>query len=439
MARITFSQQFLRVAALILVAVLWPAGASGFSFWEPYAGRDGRHSMYGLAPNNNCMWYDSGLEWGKPFEFTYAIIFPAGDPRFTDAEKSAWNTAIYEGASLWTQYVNVTLSATPATPADAKLLFAFAALGSTAVDDTQIQAPHLFSPNHRVLQAPIMFDLDNGAACYWPADPAKPADVQKATQERIFAAFHEVGHALGLDDLYLNYTEEFVDHSPNGAPVPNREPAARADNVMTGEQLAPQKRVDNDEIAGLTWLWGAKTGTEHHQIVSGWLSGFNAAGAMTVIEHHGHLTGGTWTYLGSMETWDIGRPYVDLCFPGFESLVDATAWSADGTVLTAANKTITAVKRDGDWVRVIFEKSGWQGNFRLSLKSKYTEETRIEVVVHGGDQDTFDLWPSSPGLTRSGGSHWARPFGPVPEPSSGIAFCTGLVAFAALIRRRRVA
>jgi hypothetical protein len=93
---------------------------------------------------------------------------------------------------------------------------------------------------------------------------------------------HELGHVLGLRDMYPDfagapYAEDFVDHPLAGNPNPfhNGNLAAddgRRDNLMdryrttsNDYSMDPQTNLDNDEIAGTTWIWGGK----YNQIVTG--------------------------------------------------------------------------------------------------------------------------------------------------------------------------
>ncbi len=236
---------------------------------------------------------------------------------------------------------------------------------------------------------------------------------------------HEMGHMLGLRDMYQDfaggpYSEDFVDHNVVGTTNPQRDGTdpfgdnSRRDNIMdryrfdsNDYSLAPQSVIDNDEIAGVTWLWGGP----QNQIVTGDFP-TNYAGNRPVLdsEHaHGDQVAnagglGWWDYRVSFKAGGTGKPYVDLEFPGY----DTFAYTVRGAGGPAVNHTDLG----GDIHRFEVQQAGWSGNLELYVKSDYTDERRVRSWVTGGGQtDSFVLPIDQEGLARDG-DNWAVVFGP---------------------------
>jgi len=275
----------------------------------------------------------------------------------------------------------------------------------------------------------IVFGQKASATVNWTADNFK------------WIMFHEMGHTLGLDDWYTDYVEEFVDHPVNSAAPPVKAASAYRDNVMnqynaTGNNYAqmPSTGVDNDEIAGLIWLWGSAL--RNSMIVTGnWDNAWNGQDGRDVLEHHGHRTAGWWTYLGSISPHPVGgtpiKPYVDLQFPGFTGDFEGESFGTGG------GDNFEYVGHQGNSVhRFRINTVGFTGNFRLKVKSKYTTETRINAWVSDttGGTDSFTLNPSLDGAVFLAPASHAKVYGPVPEPATILALATGL---GLLIRKRR--
>ncbi len=232
---------------------------------------------------------------------------------------------------------------------------------------------------------------------------------------------HEFGHILGLRDLYedfagARYSEDFVDHVVAGNPNPQREPASLRDTVMYQYNYAgndysqkPQTIVDNDEIAGTSWLWGGK----QNQIVTGDLT--LAGGGRLVVDvdnSHGDQAANTltqWDYRISLKGGGKAKPYVDVEFPGYEGF--------KAQALGATSPTVKHTDLGNNIHRFEVQEAGWAGNLILELDSKYSDERRVRAWVDsGGQKDSFVLPVNTSGLTREG-NDWAVVFGPMgPEP-----------------------
>ncbi len=251
---------------------------------------------------------------------------------------------------------------------------------------------------------------------------------------------HEMGHMLGLSDLYNATNDEFVDRKLNSLTTVDKTDASYQDNIMNQYNAAgndytqhPSTVIDNDEVAGLTWLWGSG----FNQIVTGKLSAAYQADGLGrgAGQSHGQQTAGTWTYRGSFnrDAGSVSNPFIEINFPGYVSFT--------GTTFGATTPGINWVSSNGTTQRFEIQEAGWTGNFVLNLKSTILTEANVDVTMGVGNlgRDFFTRAPDTGALVNStniaGATFWAQPMGPAPEPSSVFALALGIAAL--LMKKRR--
>ena len=195
-----------------------------------------------------------------------------------------------------------------------------------------------------------------------------------------YVILHEWGHILGLGDLYLsdhngiapggNFEgEDFIDHG-----LPSIDPlktTGKNDNVM---QKRGVLELDNDEIAGAQWLWGA-LGTD--SLVTGELQARAAnANANETADHHGP---NTWHYRGT----------------------SSVAAAGGGTTVTIRAEGATAIRDvgPGNWAgqifadRVVFTSAaGYAGNFEFEIDSP-NPEGMIRARIEDNTSTDFTAFP----------------------------------------------
>jgi MYXO-CTERM domain-containing protein len=398
------------IGLCLLVAISSPA--LGYDFYKYGCGRNDQAGRYDLAgvlwPNQANVVYDFGK-----------IGNPAGLPASLTPE--VVGQALVNASNEWEKWANVKFDDAVGDAGTGLVRVNYNPSGSAGAATWGYQHPHDGKTNN---YAEIVFGPTAGGGAAWNA-----ANFQ-------WVMMHELGHVLGMDDLYLTYTEEFVDHTVPPNSNPQRELTALVDNVMyqyrydgNDYSKAPQTIIDNDEIAGVIWLWGGK----YNQITTADLmDSWNASLGRGSDFAHGDQPSNPltwWDYRTTIVTAGTGKPYIDLEFAGYETFL-GHALSPDGHAVSV----IYGGNQGGDIERFIVDEVGWVGNVDLWVKSSYSREKRIWSNVVGGRTDTFDLPRVEKGLGFDGSSHWVKPFGPLPEPGALALLALGAIA---LIRRRR--
>ncbi|MBL8047587.1 MAG: PEP-CTERM sorting domain-containing protein [Chthonomonas sp.] len=251
---------------------------------------------------------------------------------------------------------------------------------------------------------------------------------------------HELGHTLGLLDLYENTAEDFVDHDVNAGANPRLNYDSRRDNIMfqinngNNYNLPGVTVIDNDEIYGAAWFWGSP----HSFIYTGAMNAAYTAGAFPrrgSAEHHGQNNAKKWKYRGNFGTNRLltTNPYIDIEFWGYQGFT-GTLWGPGAPAAFTYEGEISPNVH-----RFKANRADFVGNFELELESKYDRESRMYAqVVAGNNGTSFTLDRNLNGLAHDTGflgTHkFAMVFGAVPEPSSMMALAIGAVA---LLRRKK--
>src|SRR5688572_20186323 len=356
------------VAMLLAIAeTSLPPQAIAYNFWRQYNGRQDWETGNRYDLNDEAWAVPPAAALTDAFVFDWSIEFPTSGGAFVGpfasaAVRDAWRGQSSSAITDWANWANIRLGAEkPAGQGHIRFTFnAPADMGGTEIK---------FSVGDPITHAPILYDVDK--AEYWDRayiNPTTmnpdPAAVPINTQIR-FSALHEFGHALGLDDLHEDapYSEDFVDHPLAGNAFPDRNAVSRNDNIMQGCNpatggpcnYAHRPVIDNDEIAGATWLWGGP----YNQIVTGDLAAswtHATLGGRNTEEHHGDQNNplGWWDYRGSVVAATDVKPYIDIAFNGYEVFTATTYPNAP--VVYGGNQ-------GGMMERFIIDQVGWTGNF----------------------------------------------------------------------------
>lgn len=317
-------------------------------------------------------------------------------------------TAYQFAANQWSQYANITVDTSSLGAANTGIL----------------RFDHDTNVNNGAYALPYNWNNsgNNFGTVFIGKNPGAGATWNQTNLNWIVA--HEMGHMLGLRDMYQDfaggaYAEDFVDHLVAGSANPQRDGAdpfgdnSRRDNIMdryrytsNNYALQPQSVIDNDEIAGVTWLWGGP----QNQIVTADFPTSYLGGRLVLDSEVAHgdqvANGGPgwWDYRVSFKAGGNTKPYVDLEFPGYNTFTH--------TIRGAGNPAVTHTDLGNDIHRFEVQQAGWSGNLELYVKSDFTTERRVRSWVSGGGQtDSFVLPIEQEGLARSG-NNWAVVFGP---------------------------
>ncbi|MCE9589884.1 MAG: PEP-CTERM sorting domain-containing protein [Planctomycetes bacterium] len=388
-------------AVLILGGVAAPS-ALGYGYYQFGNGRADFTNRYDApgtlwAGQANATYFSFGSAW----DFSAADRGQANFPAFLSTANV--NTALNSAASEWEKWINITVNnntvANGTGAGNIRLVFDTAGTFAYALGYQHTGAAQTWAEIH--------FPATASGGTPWNATNFE------------WTLRHEMGHVLGLDDLYpyvpetrTNLPEDFVDHTVPPTTNPQREYASLQDNLMfqinqgNNYANAPITTIDNDEIAGVAWLWGSK----YNQIVTGELGAFDAAARRGSTPHHGDQGGAqnkTWDYRVSFSSdSSTSKPYVDLDFAGYQSFV---ATSYPGVTVNESASPL-----GGNYHRFTVDQAGFNGNLVLSVTSSFSAERRIFAYVNGGGRtDNFVLPVNLQGLTFNGANDWAVPFGPM--------------------------
>jgi len=396
-------QSAITAAAAVLAGA---AGAAGHGFYQYSHGRADFANRYDLvgspypAPGGNPVIFDFG-NFGAP------AALPAG------VSLAMLTNALERAGNKWEKWANVSFTGTLGANGTGLVR-----MTTDGADGAAVTGYGSGGNNFATLR------LGNNCA---PGVPWNKTNLR-------WTLTHELGHVLGLDDMYLVYNEEFVDHKHRtGGVIPQRPNHAIQDNIMDrynnthNYALDPTTCIDNDEISGVTWIWGGK----YNQIITADLQTTWTNEARLVDPHHGDDPNnvlGWWDYRGSIVSAATNvKPYIDLEFPGYQTFI--------GTAYPAA-PIVHVGNQGGNIERFEIQQPGWIGNFELWVKSQYTQETRVSATLVGGRTDHFDLRRNVNWRGFDGVNHWTNVYGPVPTPGASVLLgLSGLVA----MRRSRAA
>jgi len=407
-----------RLAASVVGSVAFfvlSSPAFSYDFWQAGAGRadfGGTSALDGRYDLNGYMW---PAQAGNPAIYNFGNLSLSADllsgiglsaPIVSSATAAAGNE--------WEKWANVSFGDTSGNPTNALVRLVY---------DPALSDPGRNNAETRPKLSGTQMSYDSIA--FGPKAPGGNAWTADNFQ---WTLMHELGHVLGIYDLYQPSSEEFVDHPVVGINLPDLRESACKDNVMdrmnsstsgncdvaVSDYSKPATTIiDNDEIAAATWLWGSN----YNQIVTGGLAYVWDNGTRATTAHHGDQNQsnglGLWEYRGSITTTasPMFEPYIDIEFPGFVQDNFVARAYPDVPVVYAGNV-------GGTTERFVIEQVGWTGNFDLILPSLYTHEQHVDARIVAGLLDSFDLNPLTDGLTFQDNYRWAQVFGPVPEPAT---------------------